>query len=294
MNVEAGAVGSVNGEPLDAQSPPDKGEKVNVLPTVPADVKAPATNGAASESTGMVPGGRVKPWLPPLRRSNEKDAPKQAQDNERNDRWANLWISVGVFLFLLNMGCAWWMAHTANAAISTAASRTVATSSSLAATPASSAADMSVVGQALAKARDGMGANETILLARAIEADAHLKFVTNKQTILVVGMAAGFAFLAIGFSLFVMGIRGAFHFAFGRSDASSIVLRSTSPGVFCFFLGAVVLTAALTREGTVGFGEVNVADDETPAKPPPVADPQPIDYTNLEKLQQRQQAGNPQ
>ncbi|WP_437322391.1 hypothetical protein [Sorangium sp. So ce394] len=271
----------MNGEPKGVKPPSDKGETVRVPPEVPAGDRARAASGAAPESGGAAPGRRVKD-------------PKQGQGNETIDRWANVWISVGVVIFLLNMGCAWWMARAANAAISAATGRAVVTSSAAAATPASSAADMSVVGQAVAKARDGMGANETILLARAIEADAHLKFVTNKQTILVVGMAAGFAFLAIGFSLFVMGIRGAFHFAFGRDDASSIVLRSTSPGVFCFFLGAVVLTVALTREGEVAFGEVSVADGETPAKPPPVADPQPIDYTNLDKLLEQQQAGSSQ
>src|SRR5881394_4238798 len=53
-------------------------------------------------------------------------------------------------------------------------------------------------------------ANQIVFGNRMAEMEIHLKAMANQQTSVIIGMAASFSFVAVGFALFVMGIRSAF------------------------------------------------------------------------------------
>jgi hypothetical protein len=126
---------------------------------------------------------------------------------------------------------------------------------------------------------------QSMIYRRIIEGNVQMKIISNKQTTVIVGMAAGFGFLAVGFSLVIMAIRGAFELgATLPNKTGELVLRSSSPGVLCFVLGAVVIVVALMQKAELDFrgmsleatrteGQVTPQDAQTDSDPIPIPEP---------------------
>lgn len=191
-------------------------------------------------------------------------------------------VYCGLLVFLLNIAVAWTVVIRSNAAInaplmsadgpkpSAAASALKAyfTATTVATPPPSGATT------------DALSSDRLVLLDRLIKADFYQRLIGNNQTLQIAGMALAFSFLALGFSLYVLGIRGAFSLSVGQSDPNSsarLAFAASTPGLLCFLLAAVITCIALTRDFDVSLGDVEVGRPApTPAKTPE-APPDPAD-----------------
>lgn len=91
-----------------------------------------------------------------------------------------------------------------------------------------------------------------VFLDRVIENDVNHRNIANKQTTVMASMAISFALIALGFSLFVMGIEAAYEISV-TSPTYSLVLQACSPGLLCFLLAAAVVCVGLTRKADVNY-----------------------------------------
>ena len=92
------------------------------------------------------------------------------------------------------------------------------------------------------------------LRLRALETYAHVKAISNQQSIGVLAIGAGMSFLSIGFSLFLVGAEGAFKLrASGRGGDDKIMLYGTAPGLLAFALAAMVIVVGATRKHEMSF-----------------------------------------
>lgn len=80
------------------------------------------------------------------------------------------------------------------------------------------------------------------------------------SNILTLTVAFSFALMAIGFSLFVMGIDGALSFTTEVDKVGSLMLKTASPGVLCILLSALTLILLLW------FTQVTFGDTQEAAK----------------------------
>ena len=96
-------------------------------------------------------------------------------------------------------------------------------------------------------------ANNLNLRVHAINTQVHLKGITNKQSIIIVSIGSGFAFIAIGFALFLIGADGALHVK-NESIDSKLMLSATAPGIVCFVLAAILIFMGVTREYKLDIG----------------------------------------
>ena len=159
------------------------------------------------------------------------------------DKGAMTLIVIGVVLFIANMGFAWFVAIDSTKFVT----------SDL----VDSKNPSDPVKQVLTRTREAKP-NEQVTLNRVVDAKVHLKSVSNKQAAVMVGMASGFALLAIGFALFVMGVKGAFEADFDAGEKGKLVLSASSPGILCFVLAAAVLMFAVSRDHHIELGEVKL------------------------------------
>lgn len=149
-------------------------------------------------------------------------------------------VIIGVGICLLNMGAAWFLIRSSNKFVMTG----------LIGDSKSSSATNEVLNQARTATWEKL-----IFLDRIVEYDVNHRNIANKQTIVIVAMAASFSFVAIGFALFVMGVEAAYTIS-GNSPKESLVIQATSPGLVCFLLAAIVVCVAITRRTEVLFSPV--------------------------------------
>ena len=169
-------------------------------------------------------------------------------------RWS---FAVGIVIFLLNMIVAWWV---------------VCSSKQFIATPMPNAA--------LAAMPTGRGPiNQLIFASRIEEINVHLRAMANQQTTVIIGMASAFSFVAVGFALFVMGIRSAFSFSGTAGPNHRLVLSSASPGILCFVLSAGIMLFALSRPIALQLGGLSFQPDDNHGVE--TAAPPSGDFTNL-------------
>jgi hypothetical protein len=184
-------------------------------------------------------------------------------------RSASVMATAGIMIFALNMIAGWGIAFFSWAFV---------------AQPLGGEAS-SVTRLAMQGIANGVDPNVATFMSRIVESDVHLKAVANKQSLVMVAMAGGFGLFALGFSLFIMGMRGAIELAGGKPDVGPIVLRSTSPGLVCFVLGAALIGYGVSRETSMNFGEVSYlpADARGIAPLPPLSGP-PLKGVDKAKL----------
>lgn len=209
-------------------------------------------------------------------KSEQASAPTPAksgveQHKAFGDQSATVLATIGILIFALNMFAAWLMAYSSWEFVAQSLNAT----------------EESAVGKAIrAVGRSNVDPNVAAFMVRIVESDVHLKSIANKQTIMMVAVAAGFGLLALGFSLFVMGMRGAMHLAGGNEQLGQVMLRSTSPGLVCFLLGAALIAFALSREATISFGPIPFTSNAS--EPPPLGEPPPS--LDADALQRRLQS----
>jgi len=80
----------------------------------------------------------------------------------------------------------------------------------------------------------------------SMNANIHLKGITNKQTIVVLSITSGFTFVAIGFALFLIGVDGAMHISHEHQD-SKLFISVTAPGLVSFLLAALLILYGVSR-----------------------------------------------
>ncbi|WP_437310271.1 hypothetical protein [Sorangium sp. So ce388] len=174
-------------------------------------------------------------------------------------------VYLAIAIFLLNMACAWWVASASNRLIS----QPLVTGGTTA------------VARAI-EAAPSANANTHVFLNRLLEAEIQLRVVQNRQTISIVAMGAGFALVAIGFALFVMGADGAFTMKGNVGDRGNLVIKATAPGLLCFVLAAIVVYASLGGVAQVASSPFTIYPDSAAAAVQALALPSPGDNTSSE------------
>ena len=112
------------------------------------------------------------------------------------------------------------------------------------------------------------------LIVHALNAMVHLKGISNYQSLGVLAIGAGSAFLAIGFALFLIGADGAFKLQYVGQGSNKLVLYATTPGLLCFVMSAVLIHVGATRRHEMELGayqSVREASVEAPTALPPMA-----------------------
>jgi hypothetical protein len=124
----------------------------------------------------------------------------------------DLLIGAALLVFFFNMGMAWWMAVQSGQSIQ-AAIRT--------GTWSTNSAYASIL-----KAAPQASANTFFLLHRSLEVTLIDRLVSNKQSVMVVGMGISFALMAIGFALYVIGTQSAIRFSGESGNSIKLALRA--------------------------------------------------------------------
>jgi hypothetical protein len=165
----------------------------------------------------------------------------------------NFWLIVcGVGVCLLNMACAWWLINASNTFVMSSLIETGKPSATSSALDAAKSADP----------------DKLIFLDRIVQSDVNHRNIANKQTTVIVVMAASFSLVAIGFALFVMGFEAAYTISAtspaGSALPANLVLQASSPGLICFLLAALIICIAITQRTEVKFGAFQLADNPGP------------------------------
>lgn len=94
----------------------------------------------------------------------------------------------------------------------------------------------------------------SVLRAKAIDAVANIKLVSNKQAITIVAFSGAFSLMAIGFALFVLGADGAFRMQ-GEGGGAKLVLSGTAPGLLCFVVAAAIVVVGVRHPSQMRLGD---------------------------------------
>lgn len=105
-----------------------------------------------------------------------------------------------------------------------------------------------------------LGTYDTSVVFRAhvLNTQVHIKGITNKQSIILLSVGSGFALMAIGFALFLLGADGAFKIQAEKSPDSKLMLSGTAPGLLCFLLGAALIFTAVTKTHKLDIGKFSL------------------------------------
>lgn len=95
--------------------------------------------------------------------------------------------------------------------------------------------------------------NNLQLRVHALNAQVHLKGITNKQSIIIVSFGSGFAFIAIGFALFLIGADGALKVKQNDAD-SKLMISATTPGIVSFLFAAILIFYGVSRKHKLELG----------------------------------------
>ncbi|WP_437933757.1 hypothetical protein [Sorangium sp. So ce341] len=176
-------------------------------------------------------------------------------------------LIAGLVIFVFNIAAAWWMTSEAADYIR----------APLGSPGTPSASAIQLMGTA--------SVAQSAVLRGVVDGEVHMKAISNKQNIVMVAMAAGFGFMAIGFALLVMGIREAFVLgARAPQQAGSLVLRSASPGLLCFVLATTIILVAVVQKTQVEFGKIDLTEERKNAALPTSATPGPIEKLPAQDL----------
>ncbi|NUQ75892.1 MAG: hypothetical protein HUU21_20305, partial [Polyangiaceae bacterium] len=170
--------------------------------------------------------------------------PLPARTSATFEKMSRISVYLAIGVFLLNMACAWWVAGVSNWLIGKPLI----------------GGDTTAVAKALEQAPQA-SANMHVFLNRLLEAEIQLRTVQNRQTISIVAISSGFALVAIGFALFIMGAEGAFNVKGNVGDRGNLVVKSTAPGLLCFVLAAVIVCSSLAGTAQVASSPFTIYPD---------------------------------
>lgn len=110
-----------------------------------------------------------------------------------------------------------------------------------------------------------------------VQSGIHLKHIINQQSLNILAIFSGFALIAIGFALFLIGADGAFQLQASGVSNTQLVVTGTTPGVLCFVLaGLLIVTAIIQKQElklpdvSAGKHPVSVAESTTNDSDPDV------------------------
>jgi len=170
--------------------------------------------------------------------------------------WARGLVLLGAAIFVLNMMYTWNLVKESNKLIQEPL-----------------ATDKSATVRALKHVSEA-NANMIITINHIVDAQLLYKVALNKHNMVIVAMATAFGLIAVGFSLFVMGIEGAFEFKGDAGQVGRVILKATSPGLLCFLLAAAIMIYALTRGGSpISLQGVTVFPDTEVSTPAVASEP---------------------
>ena len=115
------------------------------------------------------------------------------------------------------------------------------------------------------------GVRDEALLVHALNTMVHLKGITNYQSLGVLAIGAGAAFIAIGFALFLIGADGAFKLQFDGQADLKLGLYATAPGLLCFTLAALLIALGATRRHEMVLGHYEASRTEAEDRPTAVS-----------------------
>lgn len=122
--------------------------------------------------------------------------------------------------------------------------------------------------------------NEAILRIHAIDAVTNIKFIANKQAIVLSAFAGAFGLCAAGFALFLIGADGAFQFnASQGTNGAQIVLSGTAPGLFCFLIAGILIIAGILHRTDLNLGSVTIPQGVLLTAPDQASGSGPADVT---------------
>ena len=178
-------------------------------------------------------------------------------------------VLCGVGICLLNMALAWILIISSNKFVMTG----------LVTDRSSSATSMAI------KLAPDANADKLVFLDRLIESDVDHRTVANKQTVVIVALAASFSLIAIGFALFVMGVEAAYTIS-GSNPTGRLVIQASSPGLVCFILATLTICFAITQRSDVRFSDYPSPNqtDEIPQDIAPLPTPIQLGPTYSELL----------
>ena len=147
--------------------------------------------------------------------SGSSDAEKIAQrTGGMSSRWSRMLVATGVAIACVNMSLAWTMMF----------QRPCENISTRIEKPTEEAKR-----PAVAARRPPLSDDANMIMERMFRTLEQNSARSHSVTILV--LAFSFALLAIGFSLFVMGVEGALHFGVSADDLGSLAIKMASPGL---------------------------------------------------------------
>ncbi|SAL04934.1 hypothetical protein AWB81_06947 [Caballeronia arationis] len=162
---------------------------------------------------------------------------------QQNTRWSRGLTVAGIVIAILNMALAWTMMFSgadrpaADVASSHEAFKSAfhgpASDSRTTNTPQS---DTSVPSNVKDAELGGM-------MDKLVQALQILSASEERRTTLILGFC--FALISIGFSLFVMGIEGAIGLRGEARDFGSLLVKTSSPGLFCILLASLLVAVSL-------------------------------------------------
>jgi hypothetical protein len=161
----------------------------------------------------------------------------------RESRWSKGLIVTGIVIAVLNMVLAWFMMFVGPATSMNPGS--AAAHAGAAATGGDGDARHAPRPDAGRFAQADSGDASTVTLTKMFEFYQRDSQSRERQTTLLLGFC--FALIAIGFSLFVMGIEGVADFKGDARAFGSLALKVGSPGIFCIFLAALLIALSLGR-----------------------------------------------
>lgn len=91
------------------------------------------------------------------------------------------------------------------------------------------------------------GQNHVGLYAHVFDTMMQLKLLTNHQVRALVAIGGGFAFVALGLALFLIGVEGAFQIQGTGKGSTSLSITASAPGILCFVLAAWLIYVGATR-----------------------------------------------
>lgn len=147
--------------------------------------------------------------------------------------WAKLLFILGIVIFLANMTIAWALTIRANTLISQPL-------------VSDGGGDQTVV-KALSLLPKA-DANTHIFAQQLIGLDATLRTISNRHILMVIAMASAFSLIAVGFSLFVMGIESAFTISSGKENTGTVAMKATAPGLACFLFATLIVVTSVMRQ----------------------------------------------
>jgi hypothetical protein len=133
--------------------------------------------------------------------------------------------------------------------------------------------------------------NVHIFAQQVVGLDVTLRVLSNRHILSMVAIGCSFTMMAIGFSLFVMGIQSAYAFKAGSDGNGTVALQATAPGLLCFVLATAIVISTMLHPTEITTGGPKVVTPLAEPASQPSADAKNSDQQLQEDIKQFQPHG---